>query len=80
MHSDQSRTQQPNDRAEAMFKRKQDGDAAMAEYKTEAQAVEAKTARLRALRLAKEAADREIIAAQARAPAKRARRPKSAEV
>jgi hypothetical protein len=48
-------------RAEAQFKKtekQQEGAAAMAAYVAEADAVRAKTARLRELRLAKEAADR----------------------
>jgi hypothetical protein len=50
-------------RAEANFRKKQakqrEGDAALAHYRAEARATDEKTARLRALRLAKEAADRE---------------------
>jgi hypothetical protein len=48
-------------RAEAQFKKtqkQQEGVAAMASYVAEAEAVRAKTARLRELRLAKEAADK----------------------
>jgi hypothetical protein len=48
-------------RAEAQFKKtqkQQEGAAAMASYVAEANAVRAKTARLRELRLAKEAADK----------------------
>ena len=47
--------------AEAQFKRtqkQQEGAAVMAAYVAEADAVRAKTARLRGLRLAKEAADK----------------------
>ena len=47
--------------AEAQFKKtqkQQEGAAAMAAYVAEADAVRAKTARLRELRLAKEAADK----------------------
>jgi hypothetical protein len=54
-HSTQTR-----DRAEAKFKkieRAQDGVKARTEYEAEAVAVRARTAQLRALRLAKEAAD-----------------------
>lgn len=60
-------------KAEATFKRRQeqarDGAIAMAEYIAAQDATRAKTERLRALRLAKEAADRQ--AAELR-PAKRA--------
>ena len=54
MNSDQARQ-----RAEKSFKkeeRAQDGRAAVTEYETEARATREKTARLKALRLAKEAA------------------------
>jgi hypothetical protein len=50
------------DRAEASFKKEQkarEGQKAMAEYEAAGAAVRAKTERLRALRLAKEAAERE---------------------
>lgn len=51
---------QPHDRAEALFKKKQEqlreGQQAMAEYQAERHAVREKTARLRALRLARDAA------------------------
>ena len=57
----ENKAQQMQARAEAAFKRKEDqardGAAAMAEYKANTRAVEQKTARLKALRLAKEAAD-----------------------
>jgi len=49
--------------AEAQFKKtqkQQEGAAAMAAYVAEADAVRAKTARLRELRLAKEAADKAL--------------------
>ena len=50
-------------RAEAIFQKKEDqrraGEKARAEYAAEARARDENTARLRALRLAKEAADRE---------------------
>ena len=48
-------------RAEASFKKeqqRQDGAIAMAEYEAQTQAIREKTTRLRALRLAKEAADK----------------------
>ena len=51
--------------AEAVFRkeqRAQDGRAAMAEYETGARATREKTARLKALRLAKEAQARSVIA------------------
>jgi hypothetical protein len=50
-------------RAEAQFKKtqkQQEGVAAMAAYVAEANAVRAKTARLRELRLAKEATDKAV--------------------
>jgi hypothetical protein len=50
-------------RAEAQFKKtqkQQEGAAAVAAYVAEADAVRAKTARLRELRLAKEAADKAL--------------------
>jgi hypothetical protein len=49
------------DRAEAQFKKEEratEGAKAMSEYKEEGEAERAKTERLRALRLAKEAADK----------------------
>jgi hypothetical protein len=46
------------DRAEAQFKKDTEGAKAMSEYKEEGEAERAKTERLRALRLAKEAADK----------------------
>lgn len=52
---------QPQDRAEALFKKKQErlreGQQAMAEYQADRRAVGEKTARLRALRLARDAAE-----------------------
>jgi len=55
MHCDQVQ-----ERAEALFKKKQqqlqDGEQAMAEYQAERRAIIEKTARLRALRLARDAA------------------------
>ncbi len=51
---------QPHERAEALFKKKQEqlreGQQAMAEYQAERHAMREKTARLRALRLARDAA------------------------
>ena len=53
--------QQAQDRAEATFKKKEqraiEGAKAMKEYEAEGIAVQKKTARLKALRLAKEAAE-----------------------
>lgn len=46
------------DRADAMFKRMEGGKGALAGHHAAAQTVRDKTARLRALRLAKEAADK----------------------
>jgi hypothetical protein len=59
MTSDQARQ-----RAERLFKKEErarDGSAAMIEYKAEAIATREKTARLRELRLAREAQARSII-------------------
>jgi hypothetical protein len=59
MTSDQARQ-----RAERLFKKEErarDGSAAMIEYKAEATATREKTARLKELRLAKEAEARSII-------------------
>jgi hypothetical protein len=52
------------ERAEASFKKEErarEGAKAMREYEAESRAVLEKTARLKALRLAKEAADREAV-------------------
>jgi hypothetical protein len=53
-----------SERAEAAFKRKEEarveGDKAMAEYKAKQQAMREKTARLRALRLARDEAGKKI--------------------
>jgi hypothetical protein len=53
-----SNKQNQTDRAEAMFKSAGKGKHALAEHSASGQAVRDKTARLRALRLAKEAADK----------------------
>jgi len=61
-------SKQVRDRAEAQFKKTAqaaEGRAAAAEHRTEALAVREKTARLRRLRLAKEAADTHAAAAEA---------------
>jgi hypothetical protein len=53
------------ERAERLFKKEErarDGSAAMTEYQAEARATREKTARLKTLRLAKEAQARSIIA------------------
>jgi hypothetical protein len=53
------RTRRPSARAEALFKKEEqmrEGEKAMAEYKAAQQAIREKTARLRALRLARDAA------------------------
>ena len=53
------------ERAEALFKRKEEarieGDKAMAEYEIRRQALREKTARLRALRLAREAMSKKVF-------------------
>ena len=66
-------------RAQARFAKfevkKRESETALATYHAEARATEAKTVRLKALRLAKEAADREA-AANAPPPEKKATRAK----
>lgn len=63
-------------KAEASFKRRQeqarDGAIAMAEYAAAQEATRVKTERLKALRLAKEAADRQAAEAAEGQPVKRA--------
>jgi hypothetical protein len=64
-------SQQLQDRAEANFKKEQrarDGAKAMAEYEAGIIATREKTARLRALRLAKEAAERKLEAEKEASP------------
>jgi hypothetical protein len=59
-------------RAEALFKKEQqlrEGQQAMAEYQAELRATREKTARLRALRLARDAANQSCSAAVEQAPA-----------
>ena len=60
------------DRANASFKRKElqarEGAKAMADYEADARAVEKKTARLKALRLAGEEQDRQAAAAKKPGP------------
>jgi hypothetical protein len=56
-------------RAEALFKKEEqrrDGEKAMAEYLAESRAMREKTARLRALRLARDAAAKEAAARRTR--------------
>jgi hypothetical protein len=63
-----TKSQEALDRAEAQFKKKEDqaraGEAAMAEYNLVLRGVREKTARLKALRLAREAADAAQVAEQ----------------
>jgi hypothetical protein len=58
-----TRNSQVAERAEAAFKKKEerllDGQKAMAEYRADRRAVQEKTARLRALRLARDSADKD---------------------
>ena len=65
-------TKEVQARAEASFKRKEqqarDGKLATAEYEAVSQATREKTARLKILREAKEAADRETAAQKAAEP------------
>ena len=67
-------------RADASFRKEErvkDGKKAMADYEIESRAVSAKTARLRALRLAKEAADKVEAAARPVIPARQKRTARS---
>lgn len=68
---------QPQDRAEALFKKKQErlreGQQAMAEYQADRRAEGEKTARLRALRLARDAAESQPDAARTPALPKKTR-------
>lgn len=72
---------QPQDRAEALFKKKQErlreGQQAMAEYQADRRAVGEKTARLRALRLARDAAESQPDAATPALPKKTRTLPKA---
>jgi hypothetical protein len=67
-----SKSTKDMERAQAAFHKKEiqarEGATAMAEYQAAGNAERAKTERLRALRLAKEAADREAAAKAAPAP------------
>lgn len=68
---------QPQDRAEALFKKKQErlreGQQAMAEYQADRRAEGEKTVRLRALRLARDAAESQPDAARTPALPKKTR-------
>jgi hypothetical protein len=59
------RPEHTRERAEALFKRKEEtrieGDKAMAEYEIRQQALREKIARLRALRLAREAMSKKVF-------------------
>jgi hypothetical protein len=59
----EARSTEARARAEASFRKEErakDGAKAMVEYQTNSRVVREKTARLKALRLAKEAADKEV--------------------
>jgi hypothetical protein len=65
--SNEARSSEARTRAEASFKKEErarEGAQAMAEYLANGRAVRERTAQLRALRLAKEAADKEQAAAE----------------
>jgi hypothetical protein len=68
-----NQTKEGREAAEAKFakaqKSKQEGAKAMAQYEADARAVREKTSRLRALRLAKEAAD--LVEAEANKPVRK---------
>lgn len=68
------RSSKAHDQAEASFKKKEErlreGAQAMAEYRAAGNAVDAKTARLKSLRLAKEEADRAAKLSDKPAPSK----------
>ena len=70
------------DEANVQFKklqRAEDGKKAMSEYESEGAAVRAKTARLKALRLARDAAEAEATPKAAAASKKKAVKPKKAK-
>jgi hypothetical protein len=71
------------ERAQAAFHKKEqqmrDGAKAMAEYRAAGDAVQAKTEKLRAMRLAKEEADARTAASKPPAPAKAAKTPSKAK-
>ena len=78
-----SKSTKDMERAQAAFHKKEiqarEGATATAEYKAASQAERAKTERLRALRLAKEAADREAAANAPPPPPKPAKAAKAAK-
>jgi hypothetical protein len=66
MNSDEAHRHEAHRRAEALFKKEQqlhEDQQAMAEYQTELRAMREKTARLRALRLARDAANQKTPSA-----------------
>ena len=74
MNDKSSKQKRARNQADAQFTRpaQTDKDSAMAEYKAQAQVARDKTERLRALRLAKEAAEQKAAPAKKRAvPAKK---------
>ena len=74
-------TEEAHRRAEALFKKEQqvrEGQQAMAEYQAELQAMRDKTARLRALRLARDAADQKKPSNRTAQPTQRPARVRSA--
>ena len=80
MNDKSSKQKRARNQADAQFARPQqtDKDSAMAEYKAQAQVAREKTERLRALRLAKEAAEAKAAPAKKRAAAKKAPAKKAA--
>ena len=74
MNDKSSKQKRARNQADAQFARpaQTDKDSAMAEYKAQAQVAREKTERLRALRLAKEAAEAKAAPAKKRVPAKKA--------
>ena len=78
MNDKSSKQKRARNQADAQFSRpaQTDKDSAMAEYKAQAQVARDKTERLRALRLAKEAAEEKAAPAKKRvSPAKKAADP-----
>ena len=78
MNDKSSKQKRARNQADAQFTRpaQTDKDSAMAEYKAQAQLARDKTERLRALRLAKEAAEEKTASAKKRAaPAKKTAAP-----
>lgn len=76
--SDDSKTQRANTQFRKL-QRAEDGKKAMSEYEAEGAAMRAKTEKLRALRLARDSAER-AAAPQPAVPAKKVRTKKSAAV